>query len=166
MDNLQNDTTLNETTALEHVLGFAHSLASSNESTLMERLPDVPVANLKSIVRIIEANPSVSPHELIHRLYPFDLFLPNEAQKNVQKLIESLIGHLPAASNQTLSKLLNDKVYRQQISRVERGNESQMNAKPPNAAHYIGTFLSISACIDFLAYSPFLTFIRLNFSYC
>lgn len=147
-------TALNDATTLGNVLDFAHSIATSNESSIIERLPDVPVDNVKSIGRIIEANPSASPFELIQRLYPFDLFLPNESQQHVRKLIESLNVPIPdaGANHKLLSKFFNDKGFNQKISRVERVTESEMNAKPQNGAHYIGTFHSIALVSIFLRF--------------
>lgn len=98
MDGLNSIAALDESQLLEKVTDFAHSLNTSNETSVTERLPDFPVENLKAIARIIKTNPTVSAFDLVHRLYPFDVFLPKDSQRGLRTLFDSLQISVPEAS--------------------------------------------------------------------
>lgn len=75
---------------LEQITSFGYAIQSSDETSITKTLPDFPTDNLKLIARISEANPSQTPYQLIHRLYPFELFLPAESHGILMSLFNSL----------------------------------------------------------------------------
>lgn len=141
MDELHFVTMPNETNSLANVTDFAHSLNASNETAITERLPDFPVENLKLIAQIVEANPSAMPYELIHRLYPFDVFLPKDVHKNLQALFESLKIQVPDSNGGTMWRWKKTEASKQKISQIERAPKSHIvdgKSSGEQISHHIG----------------------------
>ncbi|XP_038049927.1 von Willebrand factor A domain-containing protein 8-like [Patiria miniata] len=81
------------------MLSFATALRSQELATLS--LPDFPIDNLASIVKIMDSVPNMSAQKLLYHLYPYSVFLPKEARSVVLdalrrfELLEAKDGNLP-----------------------------------------------------------------------
>ncbi|XP_072394328.1 von Willebrand factor A domain-containing protein 8 isoform X1 [Diabrotica undecimpunctata] len=89
---------------LEKIVACAFALLTKESATL--GLPDFPLDNLLLAAIIMEQNPSLSPYEIIYRLYPYKVFLKDGVQ-HVENLLTEL--GLPA-SKQTESANVSTKI--------------------------------------------------------
>lgn len=79
-----------DTTTLEKIISFGYAIQSSDETPITKILPDFPSDNLKLAAQISQANPSISPFQLLYRLYPYDSFLPKECHGSLTSLFDAL----------------------------------------------------------------------------
>lgn len=86
---------------LKKITSFGYAIQSSEEMPFTKTLPDFPCDNLKLIARISEANPSATPYQLIHRLYPFDIFSPKDLHGSLMSLFDALEIAKPKADKNT-----------------------------------------------------------------
>lgn len=80
---------------LKKITSFGYAIQSSEETPLVNILPDFPLENLQLIAKISEANPFATPYQLINRLYPFNSFLSNESRESVMSLLDTLEIQIP-----------------------------------------------------------------------
>ncbi|XP_023930017.1 von Willebrand factor A domain-containing protein 8 [Lingula anatina] len=66
---------------ISQVLGFASTMTSSESSSL--GLPDFPLSSLDGVIHILNAMPSSSLHNLVSRLYPYEVMLGKEGRTAV-----------------------------------------------------------------------------------
>eukprot|EP00079_Xenopus_tropicalis_P021730 XP_012813198.1 PREDICTED: von Willebrand factor A domain-containing protein 8 [Xenopus tropicalis] len=67
---------------ISQLLSFATTLCSQESSTL--GLPDFPVDNLESAIRILDSFPMMSSQRVIERLYPYTVILGKEGKSSVE----------------------------------------------------------------------------------
>lgn len=82
---------------LEKIASFGYAIQSTTPTTtatpsnqMVQALPDFPCDNLESIAKMIESNPTMSPLNAIHRLYPHRIFLPTGNQSHMKTLFDAL----------------------------------------------------------------------------
>ncbi|XP_060525989.1 von Willebrand factor A domain-containing protein 8 isoform X2 [Cylas formicarius] len=109
---------------IDKLLSCAFALL--NEDTKFLLLPDFPVDNLKTAVRILNENPDVQPHEILYRLYPYRTFLGDGVQ-SVESLLSAFIDlpqnhiqrdtlpKLPDASKSILPDTYVETIYQNRV---------------------------------------------------
>jgi len=85
---------------LSRLLSFSHTLVTEESSSL--GLPDFPLESLPSAVRLLQAVPSLSLHQVITSLYPYKLFLPQDGQKSVEDTMNTFSISPGQASSDSL----------------------------------------------------------------
>ncbi len=68
--------------ALGRLLSLAHTLLTEESSGL--GLADFPAENLPRAARLMDAAPALAARDVAARLYPHDLFLPEEGKASVE----------------------------------------------------------------------------------
>lgn len=107
---------------LEKIASFGYAIQSSSSAStaatttqLAQALPDFPCDNLKLIAKMIESNPTMSATNAIHRLYPYETFLPNG-------------NHLATLFDALKISQRNDHHNRQRIAGIELQKSSPSSA--------------------------------------
>ncbi|XP_022208693.1 von Willebrand factor A domain-containing protein 8 [Drosophila obscura] len=85
---------------LKQLLTFALTLQTADDSL---QLPDFPLHNLQLGVQMLEANPALSLHDVITRIYPYQSMLKPDQQKRVEELLTSL--HVQRLPGQTIKSI-------------------------------------------------------------
>ncbi|XP_016937195.2 von Willebrand factor A domain-containing protein 8 [Drosophila suzukii] len=81
---------------LKQLLTFALTLQQADPAL---QLPDFPLHNLQLGVKMLEANPSLSLHDVISRIYPYQTMLKPDQKKRVEELLQKLdIQLIPSRS--------------------------------------------------------------------
>uniref|UniRef100_T1INA4 von Willebrand factor A domain-containing protein 8 n=1 Tax=Strigamia maritima TaxID=126957 RepID=T1INA4_STRMM len=81
---------INPNSSMENLVSFAYTMLSSESQSLS--LPDFPVDQISSLLRILKSLPSVSFHDLIARLYPYNVFIGKEGQAAVGDTLKVTIS--------------------------------------------------------------------------
>ncbi|XP_027851720.2 von Willebrand factor A domain-containing protein 8 [Aphis gossypii] len=89
--NMLNDLTAEYPTApkdkLEKVLSCAFALASPESSEL--GLHGFPIENVPAVAKLIYNNPSVSPNNVLKRIYPYESFMNPDGKRSVNGILSS-----------------------------------------------------------------------------
>ncbi|KAL5014683.1 hypothetical protein ScPMuIL_008953, partial [Solemya velum] len=85
LDALRDGTSQLPTERLSQILSFATTMLT-DESTALG-LPDFPMSNLESIVKILNTIPTLSSAHLLERLYPFRVMLGKEGTTAVEDML-------------------------------------------------------------------------------
>ncbi|KAL7742633.1 hypothetical protein ACLKA6_002001 [Drosophila palustris] len=72
---------------LKQLLTFGLTLQKADEDI---KLPDFPIHNLRRVAQMLQTNPSLSLHDVISTVYPFQSILNADQQKRIQELFTSL----------------------------------------------------------------------------
>ncbi|KAH8356626.1 hypothetical protein KR084_004680 [Drosophila pseudotakahashii] len=81
---------------LKQLLTFALTLQQADAAL---QLPDFPLHNLQLGVKMLDANPSLSLHDVISRIYPYQSMLKSDQKKRVEELLKKLdIQLIPSGS--------------------------------------------------------------------
>ncbi|XP_039499673.1 von Willebrand factor A domain-containing protein 8 [Drosophila santomea] len=72
---------------LKQLLTFALTLQQADPAL---QLPDFPIHNLALGVKMLKANPSLSLHDVISRIYPYQAMLKPDQKKRVEELLKKL----------------------------------------------------------------------------
>ncbi|KAH8408927.1 hypothetical protein KR009_003780 [Drosophila setifemur] len=88
---------------LKQLLSFALALQQADAAL---QLPDFPLHNLQLGVKMLATNPSLSLHDVIGRIYPYQAMLKPDQKKRVEELLQKLdIQLIPSQSiNRITSK--------------------------------------------------------------
>ncbi|KAM6986427.1 von Willebrand factor A domain-containing protein 8 [Aplochiton taeniatus] len=88
---------------VSQLLSFATTMCSQESANLS--LPDFPVDNLPSVLRVLDTFPMLSSHQLVQRLYPYRSMLGKEGRTAVEGVLgrfELMDGRSPAAPSAVL----------------------------------------------------------------
>lgn len=145
---------------LQQVTSFGYAIHSSSETSVTQSLPDFPCDNLKLVARIIEANPSVSAFKLIHRLYPFDIFLPRDCHSSLITLFNALDIPLPTYNNSNKNSSFwnwnKSDSRKQKVSSVNHSTLSQMHLESnKNVPYHEGMIMNKSFFYSLFVSFPF-----------
>lgn len=73
---------------IKQIISFGLTVNSTDSA--VTNLPDFPLDNFPLMIKILEANPEMSSHEVICHIYPYQTTLTKEKQTRIKDLLETL----------------------------------------------------------------------------
>lgn len=144
---------------IKQIISFGLTV-NATDSTVTN-LPDFPLDNFPLMVKILEANPEMSSHEVICHIYPYQTTLTKEKQKRIKDLLETLnIDTKPSPSVKYLfsekssgdGNVMNFTINKNKISIVGGCSPSSSRDKFVDLDHqrnYLASMLQLYSVGDF-----------------
>lgn len=144
---------------IKQIISFG--LTVNTTDSAVTSLPDFPLDNLSLIIKLLEANPETTPHEVISRIYPYQTTLTKEKRGRIKDLLETLnidskpsplVKHLTSETTSVPDNIVNFTINNNKISILGGSSTSSLREQFVDLdlqRNYLASMLQLYSVGDF-----------------